>query len=302
MAIATAWIWVPALLAAAALLSPAAISMLLLFASGAGLAIRASAPSLALFLRLKPLSIGLAAAGAFFVLTGSLPTEVTWWLVEIAKGYVLSLVHAKQLLAAYSNRCRSHEWRVWCEQAHWAIAGFGAPLALAARSSLHPLLCLALLECAHASAAVLTHTVGPLRRLTVCRLGASQDGVLERTRVWVREGATVGEVASLTEEQWRRALSPSSRNQLSCEHAGFPSGAWRVQLYWPAGGAIPHERALRDVEAALPQGRIARLWQDPDSLHDLPDTGLVAKAVPLEVNLQDEDEHEASSLTTKVPE
>lgn len=166
VAVATAWFWLPTLLAAAVLLTPTAVVMLLLSVVSAGLAARALAPSLALFVQLKPLSVALAAAAAACALmSGSiLHADFARLLAELAACYLLSLAHAKQLLAAYANRCQADEWRAWCEDAHWALVGFGAPLALAFRSSLHPVVCLAALEAAHASAAVLLHEVGTARR------------------------------------------------------------------------------------------------------------------------------------------
>jgi hypothetical protein len=285
--VATAWIWLPALLAATALCTPAIAAAALIAVAVAALAIRALAPSFALFLRLKPLSMMLAAAVLVLAWLGSLHPQALPLLIELATCYVYALAHAKQLLAAYANRCLADEWRAWCEQAHWALVGFGAPLALIFRSSLHPLLCLALLECAHASAAVLLQEIGRLRPLTISRIGARKGGPLEYTCVHVREAATVSELASLVERQWREELRALRRNRLP-HPSDFPSKEWTVRFLTTTGEPLTPEENLRRVAASRPAGKKDWFWGDHANSQEFELAGLKARAVPLLTRLRDE--------------
>jgi hypothetical protein len=100
VAIATAWLWLPMVW----LLSPAVIAAVLSVASVTGIVVRLCAPAISLFLRLKSLSRAFAAIAVIVVTSGLLPHSAIDACVEVASGYVASLLHAKQLLAQYSIR------------------------------------------------------------------------------------------------------------------------------------------------------------------------------------------------------
>lgn len=120
---------------------------------GGGL-ISCLAPALAIFLRLKQLSLVLALVAAFGALFGLMPAGALSLASDLATGYLLSLVLAKQLLAPCSMRQPAREWRAWCDEHQWALVGFGAPVVAAFHFLRpHPLVQLAILEATHISAA-----------------------------------------------------------------------------------------------------------------------------------------------------
>lgn len=171
-AVATAGVWAPVLLAsvaaasvagwaaAVALLSPVLLALLLLvLCGGGGLIARRLAPALAQIRRLSSASLVLGVAVLLLALAGLIPRAALDALAELASAYLLSLAHAKQLLAQYGIRLSAAGWRHWHSSRHWALVGFGLPLVLVFRWA-HPLLSLVLLEVTHAAAGSLLHELG----------------------------------------------------------------------------------------------------------------------------------------------
>ena len=113
-----------------------------------------------IFLKLRKISLMLAAVVALGALSGILPPRAFQLASELGTVYLLSQLLTKQLLSPYSSRQTRAEWSALCERHHYELAAFGAPLVgLFWYSYLHPLVSLGMLEGTQLGAAALVHAL-----------------------------------------------------------------------------------------------------------------------------------------------
>ena len=159
--VGTAPIWAPMLVALAMVaLTPIRIALAVgSLALGSSLLSSLALPW-KIFLKLRKISLMLAAVVALGALSGILPPRAFQLASELGTVYLLSQLLTKQLLSPYSSRQTRAEWSALCERHHYELAAFGAPLVgLFWYSYLHPLVSLGMLECTQLGAAALVHAL-----------------------------------------------------------------------------------------------------------------------------------------------
>lgn len=167
LVVATAALWLPFTLAAAAAAWAAMVLTSPVWLVGAALALVIVArllPTLRTFglLRQLPVPLVLLAVALLAHVCGLLPRHVVDVLLRAALACLLATAHAQSALAQLSIRQTDAAWRAWCATVRvgrWRLVGLGLPV-WGVVAYAHPLASLALLEVAHVSAALFVCGVG----------------------------------------------------------------------------------------------------------------------------------------------